>query len=338
MDNLDYLVIGAGLAGLSCARTLAEAGKSVRVLERSSRVGGRCASRVVDAGAEVDFGPVFVHGDDADFLGWVESFGDELVAGWPRRVEGTGTPCQPQAFDPWQRRFALKPGMRRLAESLGRGLDVVTSTPIEGLAWGDGVAAVTADGRRFSARHGVVATALEQTRGLLDTLPSEEPLRGIQRLLAQFSSLPCLAVLAEYGPEAPVLPWEVFYPEASRVLLMVSNEGTKRISGSGLLMFQARPRWSADRLEAERDGWTKELLAEAAALLGPWAAQPSASSSHRWKYGRISPSDHLVRPVILERPGSAATWGLTGDLFDPDGGLQGAWRSGHNLAQRLLAR
>ena len=42
------IVIGAGLAGLSCARQLADAGQSVRVLEASDRVGGRLGSRTVD--------------------------------------------------------------------------------------------------------------------------------------------------------------------------------------------------------------------------------------------------------------------------------------------------
>ncbi|MBM4376394.1 MAG: FAD-dependent oxidoreductase [Deltaproteobacteria bacterium] len=47
-DRPDVLVIGAGLAGLSCARTLRRAGKSVRVLEASDGVGGRARTDVVD--------------------------------------------------------------------------------------------------------------------------------------------------------------------------------------------------------------------------------------------------------------------------------------------------
>jgi predicted NAD/FAD-dependent oxidoreductase len=58
--------------------------------------------------------------------------------------------------------------------------------------------------------------------------------------------------------------------------------------------------------------------------------------AHRWRYGRLAPSDHLVRPLVLDRPGSVGRLGLAGDLFDPDGGLQGAWRSGRNLGARLV--
>ena len=39
MDATDVAVIGAGVAGLTCARALEDSGKRVRVLERSARVG-----------------------------------------------------------------------------------------------------------------------------------------------------------------------------------------------------------------------------------------------------------------------------------------------------------
>ena len=42
------LVIGAGMAGLACARTLAAAGSSVRVIESSDRVGGRLGSSLIN--------------------------------------------------------------------------------------------------------------------------------------------------------------------------------------------------------------------------------------------------------------------------------------------------
>jgi phytoene dehydrogenase-like protein len=44
----DVAVIGAGVAGLTCARALDEAGFEVRVLERTGRVGGRIGTDVVD--------------------------------------------------------------------------------------------------------------------------------------------------------------------------------------------------------------------------------------------------------------------------------------------------
>jgi len=48
MLDKEVTVIGAGLAGLSAALTLQDAGCPVRVLEASDRVGGRVATDVID--------------------------------------------------------------------------------------------------------------------------------------------------------------------------------------------------------------------------------------------------------------------------------------------------
>ena len=57
----DVIVIGAGIAGLAAARTLAEAGQRVVVLEASDRVGGRIRT-VRDGDAVIELGAEFIHG------------------------------------------------------------------------------------------------------------------------------------------------------------------------------------------------------------------------------------------------------------------------------------
>ncbi len=59
----DVVVIGAGAAGLAAAARLAEAGRSVLVLEARDRVGGRIATRHEPGlNAPVELGAEFVHG------------------------------------------------------------------------------------------------------------------------------------------------------------------------------------------------------------------------------------------------------------------------------------
>jgi monoamine oxidase len=55
-QSADVLVVGAGLAGMTAARGLAAAGRSVLVLEARDRVGGRVVSREIGGGKIVEMG------------------------------------------------------------------------------------------------------------------------------------------------------------------------------------------------------------------------------------------------------------------------------------------
>jgi monoamine oxidase len=72
--GVDVVVVGAGLAGLSAARKLRQAGKSVRVLEARGEVGGRTRSREID-GAVVDFGGEWIGRAHTAMCGLVTELG-----------------------------------------------------------------------------------------------------------------------------------------------------------------------------------------------------------------------------------------------------------------------
>jgi phytoene dehydrogenase-like protein len=55
MTDAECIIVGGGLAGLACARSLVQAGRSVLVLEAADRVGGRVATDTVD-GFRIDRG------------------------------------------------------------------------------------------------------------------------------------------------------------------------------------------------------------------------------------------------------------------------------------------
>jgi renalase len=330
----DAIVLGAGVAGLQCARRLKSAGADVIVLDRSDKPGGRCATRTFE-GAPADYGPVFVHGNDPAFLAALQAVDGPRVDGWPLRVHGRGMPCQPDAFAPFETRFAFADGVNAFPRSLAEGLlirlgSLVTSVAVEH----DGISLALASGEKLQARILVFAMALEQSVPFLRMLEPAERMRGIQGVLEMFASTPCLTVIAGYDASAPMPAWDIAYPEDQPALLLVSNESSKRPGGLGrVLVFQASARWSRERLEKPKEEWNRELLEISARYLGSWAGVPRWTHPHRWKYSRLDKANELVGPVDMEIGRSRI--GIAGDLFSPGGGLQAAWLSGDRLGGKL---
>jgi monoamine oxidase len=70
------IVIGAGIAGLAAARTLAEAGNRVTLLEARDRVGGRIHTLpAIDGGLPVELGAEFIHGLPPELIDLVDEAG-----------------------------------------------------------------------------------------------------------------------------------------------------------------------------------------------------------------------------------------------------------------------
>lgn len=60
-DTKSVLIVGAGMAGLSAARSLADAGWRVRVIEARDRIGGRVYTNR-DWGVPLEMGASWIHG------------------------------------------------------------------------------------------------------------------------------------------------------------------------------------------------------------------------------------------------------------------------------------
>ena len=73
--QFDVLVVGAGYAGSVCARSLAEAGKRVCLLERRPHVAGNAYDRLDEAGVLIhQYGPHIFHTRDKQVFDWLSRF------------------------------------------------------------------------------------------------------------------------------------------------------------------------------------------------------------------------------------------------------------------------
>ncbi|HYQ46498.1 MAG TPA: NAD(P)/FAD-dependent oxidoreductase [Polyangiaceae bacterium] len=98
----DVVVLGAGIAGLTAARALADAGKRVLVLEAASRVGGRIWTVPGLIGAlPSELGAEFVHGSPEPTLRLAREAEVELLPLVERHVKKDGAVFR-DLSDPWQ--------------------------------------------------------------------------------------------------------------------------------------------------------------------------------------------------------------------------------------------
>jgi len=74
--NTEVLIIGAGMAGLTAARALAESGVRVLVLEAQDRIGGRIYTQHIGDEA-IELGAEFIHGRSPELWALIEEAGLE---------------------------------------------------------------------------------------------------------------------------------------------------------------------------------------------------------------------------------------------------------------------
>jgi len=143
------VVVGAGVAGLSCALTLAEAGCPVRVLEAHPVPGGRVRSLMRDGRTVGELGP-----------SWVWPRWQPCVAGWLSRLEvdtvaqhehGDGLIERHRGLPPVRAVLPGQDGIRRVVGGPGALVDALMARlPSDSVTTGSPVTAIRTDGATLS--------------------------------------------------------------------------------------------------------------------------------------------------------------------------------------------
>ncbi|MEM9144654.1 MAG: FAD-dependent oxidoreductase [Pseudomonadota bacterium] len=296
----EIAVIGAGMAGLSCARALANAGRAVMVIEKSRGIGGRIATRRRD-------GMAFDHGAPYVTATGSAAFGD-LVQNW--RAEGHLQPWD------WGGSAALvaEPGMSALARPLAEGLDIAFETTVTALEHASGVWSITADGgdgvvvRRASSL--VLAVPPPQARALLGAQAAR--LSDLTRV----EVFPQWTTMIAFDPEAAPPPTTPIKGNGAALAAAIPD-GAKPGRDGTTWVLHAGHAWSETHLEAKRPWVGEQMLKAFATALDHPLAEPSRVMVHRWRYARTRRP--LGRPCLWEadmRLGLAGDWCLGAAIGD----------------------
>lgn len=330
----EVLVLGAGIAGLSLARVLTGAGVPVRLLDKGKKPGGRCATRRFGA-VPFDYGPVFLHGSDPEFVGHLKALSGGWAEGWPVRISGHGPPCQPGSLERSETRLAPFRGVNALAAALAEGLPITLNTEVTDLRLEGGRLIARGGEGEWSATTLISTLPAPQAQKLLLPLPGRAA-QTLGALLEMLTPVPCLTLALLYPQEAPDPGYDVHYPAAPGSLSLIADERRKRPDAEErVVVLQASPGWSAAHLQEPAEVWSQRLIEEARPHHPALAEPPRAQHPHRWRYARLPGGPGLGGPLLLSLE-NGARLGLAGEAFDPRGGIEGAYRSGRALGQRLL--
>lgn len=305
-------VVGAGIAGVACARVLDGAGHEVVVLDRSRVAGGRMASRAL-AGRPVDLGASYLTARDPAFLAVVE---DWVARGLARPWTDTFRTGSPTGLGPGKQgpiRYGAGAGLRSLVEDLAAGLDVRQLVEVQAVGPGPTIDAVAYD---------AVVLAMPDPQALRLLAPE---LAAERAAIADRAWQPVLALAAGW----PSRSWDldgVFVHDCD-VLEWVADDGARRGDAAPVLVAHSTPGF-AERHLADPAAAGPAMITALCRLLG--LTEPTWSQVQRWTYAK--PVGTREAPHLL----GVARVGLCGDGWGP-AKVEAAWLSGTALGQALLA-
>lgn len=291
----DVAVIGAGIAGLTCAQQLHQAGYKVVVVEKSRGVGGRVATRRVgDTRAD--------HG-----LRYLEATGERLQQLVEKLTERNIVQVWYESESKIPR-YVASQGMSAIAKFLATHLEIKLNqrvqaiTPSTDKTWQlHFEAANTTDlPAALTAKAIVIAIPAPQALILLKPLGETTLSEKFLESLGSVEFDPCLSVIASYPNSQPLkLDWKSLDFAADSDLAWIGLDSSKRINAqSPVFVIQSSAEFARGNLNSEDlHPAGHHLLSRAAAELTlPWLNSPDWFQVHRWRYAfssRFLPETYL---------------------------------------------
>jgi renalase len=331
--TLNIAIIGAGIAGITAARTLANAGHHVQVFEKSRGPGGRMSTR------ESNFG-TFDHG--AQYF----TVRDPRFSLAIQAVPGTTEICRPwsanavRVLDPLghvfeaaraskEAHFVAKPGMNALvrhwAEPLGKAIH--NNTQITRLERGaKGLWTLHTDDHKFAGfDHVLLAIPSVQAANLLKASGKEAANAQWLKAMNAVDVAPCWTLMLAFPnatqPNLHIGPqWNAARSIHHRIAWL-ARESSK--PGRGKVerwTVQASAAWSAEHIN-DTDSRVQAKLLRAFAELTGIRAEPAHTQVHRWLYAKT------ITPLGVSHQ------------YNPANGLGtcGDWHLGHRVEDAFVS-
>lgn len=326
MTKKTIAIVGAGLAGLSCAVRLTELGHHVELFEKSRGAAGRMSTKRGE-GWTADHGAQYFTARDPLFIEQVKKWqADQVVALWTPEIK-VFEANQWSTFQSQDHRYVGTPAMNTPAKELAKGLVLHTSQTIDALSRKDD------QWYLHSAETGDIAKGFD---ALILAIPGPQALSLAQHLDPDIESIAgqsnmkgCWTLMARFQHQ-PKVAFEAAFVNQEIIGWVARNSSKPQRTGKESWTIQANPLWSQEFIELNKEDVVDQMLA-CAKKLGLDCSEAEISV-HRWRYASGSTTATLG---FYTNP--ALQLSLTGDWLN-GGRVEGAWLSGYHLANKIANR
>lgn len=325
-SSLHIAIIGAGMAGLSCATHLQQQGIKVTVFEKSRGAAGRMSTRRVDDW-QCDHGAQYFTASDPAFRAVLAQWQQAGVAQcWTPRLQVLGDRANipTRTLDPSVERFVGVPRMTAPARLMAESLNVETQHTVCAMQQhGAGWQLQSVEHGWTSQHYDAVLLAVPAPQVVPLVLPHAPDLAA----LADSTSMQaCWALMLQYA--APlVLPFDAAFVNQGPLRWIARDNNKPGRGPQETWLLHASAEWSEANLERDAASVAHDLLAAFAALGAP---APQNWLAHRWRYALAAPPMQQACAWSIEH-----ALGLCGDWLH-GGKVEGAWLSGRKLADKLM--
>jgi len=317
-------VVGAGIAGLSCAESLQRAGFLVRVFDKSRGPSGRMSTRRGD-GWQCDHGAQYFTARDPAFVTEVRRWQRAGVAGvWTPRLTVFGQNPLQQEPEPALNRFVGVPHMTAPARYLADTLQITFGAAIVQIERQyEGWYLKTEEQGWLDNRFDAVLLALPAPQAVLLLQPVSPGLTATATSARMRASWALILHFA--GPVD--LPFDAAFVNEGPLRWIARDNSKPGRPDSETWLLHARHDWSQVNLEASPETVADVLLQAFGDLGGPL---PRSWTAHRWRYADTEAA--LTHGCVLDPD---LGLGICGDWLN-GGRVEGAWLSGQALARQVM--